>query len=142
MSDVPKSPDWEGFGRDLLDDWPVRDIDGAELFEAALSNGLIREIAGGFDPDKHIDAEGLRPDAGDPWYEYAFGNTRTIPSPDALIRAALKAAADQIRWEYNTVKDGKLTWACESIRALADDPEAVAQIIQSATDVKAAEGRG
>ena len=28
-------PDWEGFCRDLLEHWPVGDVDGAELFEAA-----------------------------------------------------------------------------------------------------------
>ena len=69
-------PDWEGFGRDLLESWPVRDVDGSELFDAALRNGLIREIPGGYDPEQHIDAEGICPEAGDPWYEYAFGVAR------------------------------------------------------------------
>lgn len=66
------APDWEGFGRDLLEGWPVGDVDGSELFDAALRNGLIREIPGGYDPDQHIDAEGICPEVGDPWYEYAF----------------------------------------------------------------------
>lgn len=66
------APNWEGFGRDLLESWPVRDVDASELFEAALRNGLIREIPGGYDPDQHIDAEGICPEPGDPWYEYAF----------------------------------------------------------------------
>ena len=65
-------PDWEGFGRDLLESWPVRDVDGSELFDAALRNGLIQEVPGGYDPEQHIDAEGICPEAGDPWYEYAF----------------------------------------------------------------------
>lgn len=62
----------EGFGRDLLESWPVRDVDGAELFDAALRNGLIQEVPGGYDPEQHIDAEGIGPEKGDPWYEYAF----------------------------------------------------------------------
>lgn len=70
---VQDGPDWEGFGRDLLEQWPVGDVDGSELFEAALRNGLIREIPGGYDPEKHIDAECICPEPGDPWYEYAFG---------------------------------------------------------------------
>ena len=65
-------PNWEGFCRDLLESWPVRDVDGSELFDAALRNGLIQEIPGGYDPDQHIDAEGICPEKGDPWYEYAF----------------------------------------------------------------------
>jgi len=66
------APDWEGFARDLLDEWPVRDVEGSELFEAALRNRLIREIPGGFNPEEHIDTEGICPEPGDPWYEYAF----------------------------------------------------------------------
>lgn len=65
-------PNWEGFARDLLEHWPVRDVDGSELFDAALRNGLIQEIPGGYDPEHHIDAEGICPEVGDPWYEYAF----------------------------------------------------------------------
>lgn len=65
-------PNWEGFARDLMEHWPVRDVDGSELFDAALRNGLIQEIPGGYDPERHIDAEGICPEAGDPWYEYAF----------------------------------------------------------------------
>ena len=79
-------PDWEGFGRDLLESWPVRDVDGSELFDAALRNGLIQEVPGGYDPEQHIDAEGICPEAGDPWYEYAFG-------------AALEPAPDQGEWD-------------------------------------------
>ena len=66
-------PNWERFGRDLLESWPVRDVDGSELFDAALRSGLIREIPGGYDPEQHTDAEGICPEPGDPWYEYAFG---------------------------------------------------------------------
>lgn len=73
LEPVTDAPNWEGFGRDLLESWPVRDVDGSELFDAALRNGLIREIPGGYDPEQHIDAEGICPEKGDPWYEYAFG---------------------------------------------------------------------
>ena len=72
LEPVTDGPDWEGFGRDLLESWPVRDVDGAELFDAALRNRLIREIPGGYDPEQHIDADGICPEPGDPWYEYAF----------------------------------------------------------------------
>lgn len=67
-----KKPDWEGFGRDMVDEWPTGDIEGAYLFDAALRYGLIREIPGGYNPDEHIDAEGICPETGDPWYEYNF----------------------------------------------------------------------
>jgi len=72
LEPVTDGPDWEGFGRDLLESWPVGDVDGAELFDAALRNRLIREIPGGYDPEQHIDADGICPEPGDPWYEYAF----------------------------------------------------------------------
>jgi hypothetical protein len=80
-TDNARGPDWEGFGRDLLEHWPVRDVDGSELFDAALRNGLIAEIPGGYDPDQHIDAEGICPEAGDPWYEYAFHPVRADLPP-------------------------------------------------------------
>ena len=72
MSQTFDPPDWEGFCRDLLEHWPVGDVGGAELFEAALRNNLLREIPGGYDPENHIDAEGICPERGDPWYEYNF----------------------------------------------------------------------
>lgn len=64
--------DWEGFGRAMLEHWPVRDVDGAELFDLSLKYGLIAEVPGGYDPEQHIDAEGISPETGDPWYEYTF----------------------------------------------------------------------
>ena len=134
-----RGPNWEGFCRDLLDEWPTRDIDGFELFDAALRNGLICEIPGGYDPEQHIDAEGICPERGDPWYEYAFGERLTVIDAKALVKAALKAAmklanvveyADRPAWA-NT---GSWCHAVElygmRIRALADDPEEVAGIIE------------
>lgn len=79
---MSKAPDWEGFGRAIVDEWPTRQIDGNELFSLAWNFGLIREIAGGFDPDEHIDAEGICPEKGDPWYEYAFGPLPTPPAQE------------------------------------------------------------
>lgn len=72
LAEIGGGPDWEGFGRDLLECWPVGDVDGADLFDAALRNGLIREVPGGYDPEQHTDAECICPEKGDPWYEYAF----------------------------------------------------------------------
>ncbi|NOD65770.1 hypothetical protein [Ruegeria sp. HKCCD6109] len=88
-----KGPDWEGFGRHLLEDWPVGDIDGADLFDAALKHGLIWEIPGGYDPDQHIDAEGIAPERGDPWYEYAFSG----PDPVEILTARVKELEQALR---------------------------------------------
>jgi len=73
---MTNTPDWEGFGRAMVERWPVDDVDGSELFELALAFGLLHEIPGGYDPEHHIDAEGICPELGDPWYEYAFGPTK------------------------------------------------------------------
>ena len=89
-TDNARRPDWEGFGRDLMENWPTGDIGGGELFEAALRNGLIREVPGGYDPEQHIDAEGICPETGDPWYEYAFGPTRANLTPDPLLSVKVK----------------------------------------------------
>ena len=71
------APDWEDFGRAIMQyGWPTNDIDGSELFDLCLMYGLVRPIEGGFNPDEHIDAEGICPDAGDPWYEYAYPHNR------------------------------------------------------------------
>jgi len=78
---------------------------------------------------------------------------------EALIIAALEAAAETcttIIRDYDvmdstgtkhlpvktqTAAKGMVSLARQDIRALADDPEAIARIIQSAKDVKAAEER-
>jgi len=125
-------PDWEGFCRDLLDEWPVRDIDGFELFDAALRNGLICEIPGGYDPEQHIDAEGICPEKGDPWYEYAFGERLTVIDAKALVKAALERASHCLSMfaEPGVSLDYSLKDEIAVIRALADDPEVVAQIVE------------
>jgi hypothetical protein len=70
-------PDWEGFGRAMVEfEWPaMRDIEASELFDLAVEFNLVRPIEGGYDPEEHIDAEGIAPEKGDPWYEYNFGKT-------------------------------------------------------------------
>lgn len=70
---MSNTPDWEGFGRALMVEWPANyDVEASELFELALKYHLIRPIEGGFNPDEHIDAECIYPEPGDPWYEYNF----------------------------------------------------------------------
>ena len=70
-----KAPDWEGFGRAMVEfEWPAnRYVEGSELFDLAVEFDLIRSIKGGYDPEEHIDAEGIEPEVGAPWYEYNFG---------------------------------------------------------------------
>lgn len=70
-----KQPDWEGFGRAVMAavEWPANhDIEASELFDLSLAHGLIREIPGGYKSDHHIDAHGIGPEDGDPWFEFAF----------------------------------------------------------------------
>jgi len=69
-------PDWEGFCRDILEEWPTRDVDGGELFDLCLKHHLIREVPGGFQEDQHMDADGICPEEGDPWYVYNFPHAR------------------------------------------------------------------
>ncbi len=73
-------PDWEGFGRAMVEDWPVSDIDGGDLFEMALKFGLIRPVKGGYNPDEHEDEHGICPEKGDPWFEYAFSFNKEATS--------------------------------------------------------------
>ena len=70
MSDA--KPDWENFAKAVLTDWPTGDLDGSVLFDLSLEYGMIQEVPGGYNADHHIDAEGICPEEGDPWYEYTF----------------------------------------------------------------------
>lgn len=65
-------PDWENFAKAVLTDWPTGDLDGSVLFELSLQYGMIQEVPGGYNSDHHIDADGICPEEGDPWYEYTF----------------------------------------------------------------------
>lgn len=91
MSDVDTSaePDFEGFAKAILEQWPTSDIDGADLFQMSVSYGMIQEVPGGYDPDQHIDAECICPERGDPWYEYTF---RGEAGPGLYSMQALKNA--------------------------------------------------
>jgi hypothetical protein len=65
-------PDWENFAKAVLADWPTGDLEGSVLFDLALQYGMIQEVPGGYNSDHHIDADGVCPEEGDPWYEYTF----------------------------------------------------------------------
>jgi len=65
-------PDWEGFGRAIVEEWPTGDIDGGFLWDMALLHSLVVEIPGGYNPEEHFDEHGICPEKGDPWYEYNF----------------------------------------------------------------------
>jgi len=64
--------DWENFAKAILEDWPTGDLEGSVLFDLALQYGMIQEVPGGYNSDLHIDADGICPEDGDPWYEYTF----------------------------------------------------------------------
>lgn len=65
-------PDWKNFAKAVLTDWPTGDLDGSVLFDLSLQYGMLQEVPGGYNSDHHIDAEGICPEEGDPWYEYSF----------------------------------------------------------------------
>ena len=96
------APDWEDFGRAIMQyGWPTNDIDGSELFDLCLMYGLVRPIEGGFNPDEHIDAEGICPDVGDPWYEYAYPHKRAdLPATDeqAFANEKVNALVEALRF--------------------------------------------
>lgn len=64
---IPK-PDWEGFSRAIMSNWPHGDVDGGELQDLAEAYHLIEPVVGGFDPDRHFDGDCICPEKGDPWY--------------------------------------------------------------------------
>ena len=45
-------PDWEGFGRALMENWPTGDVEGSELFDLSHKYRLIVEAPGGYDPEE------------------------------------------------------------------------------------------
>jgi hypothetical protein len=65
-------PDWENFAKAVLADWPTGDLEGSVLFDLSLQYGMIQEVPGGYNSDRHFDNEGICPEEGDPWYEYTF----------------------------------------------------------------------
>lgn len=66
-----KQPDFEAFARHIMKDWPEGyDIDGMDLQEMAIKHGILVEIEGGFDPEKHDCPYGS--EKGDPWYQLVW----------------------------------------------------------------------
>lgn len=61
-------PDWEGFGRAIMEAWPEGGLDGFDLQDIAEKYGVIREVP--YDPDKHgtggLEEWGMEP--GNPWF--------------------------------------------------------------------------
>ena len=117
-----QGPDWEGFGRRLMEEgWPVYDIDGGTVFEAAKMFGLIRVIPGGFDPEKHEDTEGLDPEPGEEWYDWGFPPENSgdpeDPSPFAGIYGLLNTDAGPVDREAPTNDDRVWVDGSEFIRA-------------------------
>jgi hypothetical protein len=67
------TPNWEAFGRDVLGEWPgLYDLEASEIFDLAVKHGLVKEVAGGFDPERHVDFYAVDLQKGDPFYEYTF----------------------------------------------------------------------
>lgn len=109
--DTTPKPDFEGFARAILEQWPTSDIDGADLFELSVSYGMISEVPGGYDPEHHIDAEGICPERGDPWYEYTFRG-EAGPGPYSVL--ILKAQRDALQ--------AKLAMAVEALGQISNRP--------------------
>jgi hypothetical protein len=79
MSDLP---DWKGFSEAIMQNWQEHgDIDAFDKFELAVKFHLLKEVEGGFDPGKHIDAYSDC-QRGDPWFEW---NTRAEPSEADIL---------------------------------------------------------
>lgn len=74
---MTKQPDFEGFARAVVGEWPVNRIEGPDLWDLALEYGMVREVPGGFDPFKHKAPLGLCPGPGDEWYELNFPRQTT-----------------------------------------------------------------
>jgi len=69
------APDWEGFGRAVMDEWQDHyDIEASEKFDLAVRYGVLVKIPGGYDPETHVDNYGGA-EKGEPWYQIA-------PEPD------------------------------------------------------------
>ena len=61
-------PDWEKFSLLIMNHWPEGDVGGYELQDYAVECGLLVEEPDGFDPNRHIDADCVCPERGDPWF--------------------------------------------------------------------------
>lgn len=65
-------PNWEAFGREIMEAWPEGGVDGFGLQDIAVKHGVLIETK--FDlakhRDDHTDAWGVR--QGDPWLERTY----------------------------------------------------------------------
>jgi hypothetical protein len=116
-------PDWENFAKAVLADWPTGDLEGSVLFDLALQYGMIQEVPGGYNSDHHIDADGICPEEGDPWYEYTFRGEAGpgLYSIHALTEQLEAARADAKEAEaYAEELQGDLTELCSQLIATED----------------------
>lgn len=60
-------PDWEAFGKAIMEAWPECGVDGFDVQELAERHGIIVEVPGGFDPEIHSDPLGVC-EPGDAFY--------------------------------------------------------------------------
>jgi len=67
-----QTPDWENFSKAVFDNWPTGDLGGDLLFDLAFTYGMIKEVPGGYDPERHGEDHEYGSEPGDPWYEYTF----------------------------------------------------------------------
>lgn len=87
LSPQPPHPvsNWEAFGRAIMAEWQAHcDVDALERFELALKHGVLVEIEGGFDPEKHV-AEYCDATKGDPWYQLAPPQPPVTPEQAARV---------------------------------------------------------
>lgn len=59
LQEAAMKPDWEAFGRAVMEAWPDSGLDGFDVQELAEKHGLIVEAPGGFDPKVHLDPLGI-----------------------------------------------------------------------------------
>lgn len=61
-------PNWKDFGQRVIERWLEGDmeIDMFDVQKWATECGILEEIPGGFDPEKHTDIHGCA-EPGDPW---------------------------------------------------------------------------
>ncbi|MEQ3625934.1 MAG: hypothetical protein ABNH26_08505 [Celeribacter sp.] len=66
---MTQAPNYKGFALAIMEEWQGHvGIDACEKFDLAVRYNILREILGGFDPEKHTDTYGGA-EKGDPWYE-------------------------------------------------------------------------
>ena len=131
MSDV--KPDWENFAKAVLTDWPTGDMDGSVLFDLSLQYGMIQEVPGGYNSDAHIDADGICPEEGDPWYVYTFRGEAgpglySILGINNYIEDREKACVEwaevsQSNYQRAKAAEAKLAQAVEALRFYAWENE-------------------